>query len=118
MKTGSLFSDLVSTIIRETTYTLTPDGKKLVTGYLSLIESIRVVLAKQLDGKIKDPEHVKEISLNVIQFINAQEWWTQEMEVASRLATLTSNGKEVLNGNTTVFHDTDPARKYIEEAKI
>ena len=76
-------------------------GEKLLSDYNDFIEELK--------------EWVTEDAvINMISVISAEDKGTQKFQLANRLDTITSGGKNPINLDSFPFHEDDPLKDYIE----
>ena len=112
------FDDLSKALQENVSYQLNDKGKQLLQRYYQFANDIEQALMPILKKYVPDPSVLKkDIAIQVLSTINSQEIGTKEFEVASRLDTLTSGGKNTIDGNKFVFNENDPVHLYIDRVK-
>jgi hypothetical protein len=110
------FEQLSQAIQENIKYNLNEKGKQLLQTYYKLIRDIEQSVIPIIKPYVEDVERIKkELAVQIISTINSQKLGTKEFEVASRLDTLTSGGKNPIDGNQFVFNNEDPINQYIEK---
>ena len=109
------FDKLVKRLDENQSYRLNQSGQALLQKYHQLIEQIERAVIPLLTPYVKDPTALnKEIAVQIISSINSQQLGNEEYEIMSRLDTLTSGGKNVIDGAMYTFNQSDPLLKYVE----
>ena len=115
LKNKLTFTRLTEMLKESSYYTINDNGKKLLQKYYQLVSAIEASVMPVITPYIKDVNKVKkEIAIQIISSINSQELGTEEFEVASRLDTLTSGGKQPIDMSKYVFNKDDKINYYIE----
>lgn len=110
------FEQISQALNENTTFVLNNKGKELLQSFYKLISDIEKSVIPIIKPFVTDVEQIKkDIAVQIISTINSRKLGVEEFEIASRLDTLTSGGKRLIDGNKFVFNKDDKILRYITQ---